>query len=84
MAQCFPNPVRSRAVLQFALPKASAVTLAVYDIQGRRTNTLLSGATLEPGTHSVPLQVDGWKPGIYFYRIEADGRTAVRKLLVAP
>lgn len=84
MAQCVPNPVRSRAEFQFALPKASAVTLAVYDIQGRRTVTLLSGATLEPGTHSVPLQVEGWKPGIYFYRIEAGGRTAVRKMLVVP
>ena len=84
LAQSVPNPARSNAIIRFTLQQETPVTLSIYDVQGRRTATLLSDAMLEPGIHSVPVLIDGWKPGIYFYRIAAGSKTAVRKMLVMP
>jgi hypothetical protein len=82
LAQSFPNPARSSAVIRFALPEAAPVTLSVYDIQGRRVAMPLDHVVQPAGRHDVPVQADLWKPGVYFYRLEAGGRSATRKMLV--
>lgn len=39
----YPNPFRGRTTVQFALPEASHVTLAVYDVLGRQVALLVDG-----------------------------------------
>ncbi len=82
LAQSIPNPAHSSAIIRFALPVAAAVTVSVYDIQGRRVATLLDHVLKEAGRHDVPLQTDRWKAGVYLYRLEAGGRSATRKMVV--
>jgi len=84
LAQSFPNPARSRALIRFMLPSTVVVTLGVYDLQGRRVATLLDHELQSPGTHEVPLRTEGWRAGMYLYRLEAGGTTATRKSLVVP
>ena len=59
--------------------------LTVYDIQGRTVRRLVEGAR-SAGTQSIPW--DGrddrgnlTPTGIYFYRLQAEGREEVRKLI---
>ncbi|MBK7369714.1 MAG: T9SS type A sorting domain-containing protein [Candidatus Eisenbacteria bacterium] len=83
-----PNPVRGEAVLRFALPVESRVTLAVYDAQGRRVRTV-TDATLPAGEHLSRWDArddSGRAPaaGLYFVRLEAAGCTLVRKACSAP
>jgi len=82
LAQSFPNPAHSSAIIRYALPVAAPVTLSVYDLQGCRVATLLDHLFQEAGRHDVPVQADRWKPGIYLYRFEAGGRSATRKMVV--
>jgi len=82
LAQSIPNPARSSAIIRFALPEAVPVTLSVYDLQGRRVAMPLDHEVQQPGRHDVPVQADLWRPGVYFYRLEAGGRSATRKMLV--
>ena len=82
LAQSAPNPARTTAIIHFALPAASPVTLGVYDVQGRRIALLLDHQIQRAGEHDVLVQADRWKPGVYFYRLEAAGRTATRKMIV--
>lgn len=82
LAQSIPNPARSSAIIRFSLPQAAPVTLSVFDVQGRRVASLLDHALQAAGRHDVPLQSDGWKPGVYLYRLEAGGHSATRKLIV--
>ncbi len=82
LAQSFPNPAREGADIRFALPTAAVTTLEVYDVQGRRVSSLLSRALLHAGQHIVPVQVSGWKPGVYLYRLEAAGSSLTRKMVV--
>jgi hypothetical protein len=82
LAQSAPNPARTTAVIHFALPADGPVTLQVFDVQGRRVATLLDRQPHTAGGHDFLLRADVWGPGVYFYRLEAAGRSATRRLVV--
>jgi hypothetical protein len=69
-------------VVQFTLPQAAAVSLAVYDIQGRRIAKVLDHEARAAGSHSVDVRPAGWPTGCYLYRLEAGGFVATSKMLV--
>jgi hypothetical protein len=77
--QSRPNPSDGTAVVAFDLPEAADVTLAVYDISGRKVATPLNGR-LEAGEHEAV--VSGLAPGVYVYRLDAATFSAVRKMVV--
>ncbi|MCX6070640.1 MAG: T9SS type A sorting domain-containing protein, partial [Chloroflexi bacterium] len=77
-----PNPVTSAATLRFALAGTEVVTLAVYDVQGRRVATLLDGAPMSGGEHVVPLRPTGWPVGCYIARLDVEGMTSTRKMVI--
>jgi hypothetical protein len=78
----FPNPVYSSATFRFALPDPAPVTLTVFDLQGRRSATLLNGSTMAAGEHTLPLVTSGWPAGCYLARLEANGVATTRKMVV--
>ena len=82
LSQCVPNPVWADAEVRFGLPRAATVTLTVYDLQGRRVAVPLARSILSAGRHVVTVQTTNWRPGMYLYRLDADGRSAARKMLV--
>lgn len=82
LAQSAPNPARTTAIIHFALPEAGPVTLEVFDVQGRRVATLLDHRMHAAGGHDVLVRADQWGSGAYFYRLEAAGRSATRKMIV--
>src|SRR5262249_54331597 len=48
-----PNPIARDAVFAFDLPAAAQVSLAVYDLSGRRVADVVSGS-LDPGRYQFP------------------------------
>jgi hypothetical protein len=70
-----PNPLRDRGALSFSLPKEGTVSIHLYDLRGRRVQTLMDAIRLPAGSHSVGLdrRAAGLGAGIYFYRIETEG-----------
>ncbi len=83
LEQNFPNPARGTTTIRFALPTAATVTLAVYDIQGRRVAEPLDHSLRAPGRHELLIRSNRWKPGVYLYRLEvAGGASATRKFVV--
>ena len=77
-----PNPAHTSTVIRFTLAAPAPVSLVVFDLQGRRVVTLLDHELQQAGAHDVPVQVGGWRPGVYLYRLEACGTSATRKMLV--
>jgi photosystem II stability/assembly factor-like uncharacterized protein len=78
-----PNPFLPSTRIRFRLEEKAEVRLNVYSAAGRRVRTLLDGS-LDPGSHEVRWRGrdDFGRPaaaGVYFFRLEADGRHAVRK-----
>jgi flagellar hook assembly protein FlgD len=61
------------------------VTIEIFDVSGRHVRTLVSGAE-RPGQRAVSWdgRDDRGRPvgsGVYYYRLEADGFRATRKLM---
>jgi hypothetical protein len=84
-----PNPTGATgAEIRFSLAAPGPTTLAIYDVTGRRVNTLLS-RFLPQGPHSVRWDATDERGarvagGVYFLRLAAAGRTLVRSVVVLP
>lgn len=84
----FPSPARGAATLRFTLPRASSVSLAVFDLSGRRVRRLLDPATsLAAGEQQVRWdgRDDRGAPvgaGVYFAALESDGATRLRRIVL--
>lgn len=82
LAPLQPNPVRTSAIIRYALPAEGPASLDVFDLQGRRVVSLLRRAIRPAGTSQISLGVVGWREGFYFCRLEAGGSVATRKFVV--
>lgn len=79
--QNYPNPFNPLTTISFGLPEASHVRLAVYDISGRLVKTLINGQR-DAGVHEITFDAGNLSSGLYIYRIETDGFTSVKKMLL--
>ncbi|GAA3937081.1 hypothetical protein GCM10022406_21570 [Hymenobacter algoricola] len=82
LAASWPNPAADHTTISFALTKASAVTLSVYDAQGRRVAPLLQAQPRAAGEYAVPFATSSLAAGLYYFRLEADGQTQSRALSI--
>jgi flagellar hook assembly protein FlgD len=81
-----PNPFREGTTLEYALPAADVVDIAVYDAAGRLVRRLANGPQ-SPGVHEVR-----WNgrndsgvsvgSGVYFLRVRAGSQALLRKLVL--
>ena len=91
VARAYPNPVSTRVRIDYSIPDDAAgqtVRLGIYDAAGRLVAPLVEGASAA-GSYSV--QWDGIDvssravaAGVYFYRLEVNGRNVTRKLILIP
>jgi hypothetical protein len=80
-----PNPSRGDVTITYSLPQAGEAHLAIYDVQGRLVRNLVN-RWLPAGKQSLVWDgrdEDGTNApaGVYFYRLDADGRSRLRKLI---
>ncbi len=85
--QVFPNPGSGQRTISYTLPHAGRVHLGVYDAQGRLIEELV--ASRDAGSHTLT-----WSPssardggpashgGVRFVRLDFEGQTLTRELLV--
>ena len=82
----YPNPFNPVTNIAFDVPRASNITLSIYNVRGQKIRTLIN-EPYTPGRYKV--QWDGkngqnikMPSGIYFYKIEAQGFEAVNKMIL--
>ncbi len=83
--EAFPNPFNPQTTIKYALPKKGFVTLAIYDLMGRKVKTLISSKK-EAGFRSVHWDATNDKgesvsAGMYFYTIESDKFRDTKKMI---
>ncbi len=81
LLQNYPNPFNPTTRLSFELAAAGRAKLAVYDMLGRQVSVLFDGF-LGAGSHSAEFNARLLASGVYFYRLEAGGRSLVRKMVL--
>jgi subtilisin family serine protease len=81
-----PNPTAGPALIEYAVPRASDVSVVMFDLQGREVATLASGSHAV-GRYQVTWsgEVDGGpaRAGIYFLRMKAPGFSQTRRVVVS-
>jgi hypothetical protein len=81
LSQNYPNPFNNSTVIKFSLAERNHVNLSVYDITGSRV-ALLVNSEMERGNHNVYFSKPELASGIYFYRLTANGRTFIKKMVL--
>lgn len=80
--QNYPNPFNPSTTIEFDLPKASEVTLKIFNILGEEVVTLVSDR-LTAGNYSYEwFMTSGMASGVYLYRLEAGEYVETRKMLL--
>lgn len=77
----FPNPVDARSRVRFDLPRPGPARLSVYDLTGRRVQTL----TDEPrpaGSHELDWPAPTLPAGLYVLELQTDEGTARTRVVV--
>ncbi len=81
LEQNYPNPFNPSTVINFNLTKKEKVSLAVYDIVGREVATLID-KDFTAGFHSVRFNASNLSSGIYFYRLQTEEHSVVKKMVL--
>jgi hypothetical protein len=81
LKQNYPNPFNPSTIIKYELPKASQVTLKVYDIVGREVSVLVNERR-NAGVQEVKFKAAGLASGVYFYRMQTGDFIQTRKLLL--
>ena len=80
--QNYPNPFNPSTTIRFDLRRATPVSLAIYDITGREITTLLNQQVMSAGRHQMEWNAGKASSGIYFYRLEVNGKQITRKMML--
>lgn len=77
----YPNPSNPATTISFTLPHEGRVRLQVYDILGRMVRSLVDEVR-SAGTYQSIFDGSQLPSGVYIYRLEFEGTTISKKLLL--
>ena len=77
----YPNPTASAVTVSFELFDSTPVRIEVYDLLGRSVVQLASRIHHQ-GQHQVTWDASEASRGVYFIRLELDGRVTTRQVMV--
>jgi hypothetical protein len=84
MGQPRPNPTATGFVVEFDLPEMARVSLDLFDVVGRRVHQLGRPELLSAGRYTRSLHQGGASlaPGVYYLKLVAGPRAAVRSIVL--
>ncbi|MBI5403330.1 MAG: T9SS type A sorting domain-containing protein [Ignavibacteriae bacterium] len=81
LSQNYPNPFNPVTRINFDIPKQGLVTMKIYDILGREVRTLVNEVKA-PGKYSVDFNGTEFASGVYFYRLESNAFTDIKRMIL--
>jgi len=85
-ARNYPNPFNPETTIAFTIPKDTVVKIDIFNVKGQKVKSLLHDKYLK-GTHTIV-----WNStnddnrtvgsGVYFYRVQTNENSAVKKMLL--
>ena len=81
LGQNYPNPFNPVTTIEYEVPEAAFVTLAVFNAFGQQVATLVARRHA-PGRHSVDFDARALPSGAYFYRLTTPSSQRTRPMLL--
>ena len=83
LSQNYPNPFNPSTIINYSLPKASMVSIKIYDILGREVASLVNEMK-DAGTYSVQFSSENYHltSGIYLYQLKAGDFSSMKKMIL--
>jgi hypothetical protein len=81
LSQNYPNPFNPTTNIEYSLPEASMVKLAVYNSLGQEVTNLVNEYKAA-GKYSVDFNANKLPSGIYFYKIQAGNFNKTQKMVL--
>jgi hypothetical protein len=78
----WPNPAAATTSLDYSTDVEGPVTIAVYDVAGRRVTVLLDNAFRPAGPGRVELDTRSMAAGVYFVKMEMAAKSVSRRITV--
>jgi parallel beta-helix repeat protein len=79
--QNYPNPFNSSTDIWFALPENKKVLIDVFDIYGKKIETLVD-ENLPPGYHKTVFEDNNYRDGVYICHIQSGNYKQVIKMVL--
>lgn len=77
----FPNPFNPVTTIQYELPTASNIRIAVYDMLGQEVTELIH-SDMNAGKHNVVWNANEFSSGLYFVKMSFDDQVTIKKVLL--
>ena len=81
LAQNYPNPFNAATTIHYYLNQPSYVTIDIYNLLGRKVETLVPGLG-QTGNHRAVWDSKNNPTGIYFYKINSGDYSVSMKMLL--
>lgn len=82
LSQNYPNPFNPTTVIEFTVAQRAPATLKIFNVLGQEVAELFN-STAEPGQkYKVVFNAKNLSSGIYFSRLESNGRSELKKLVL--
>jgi hypothetical protein len=79
--QNYPNPFNPSTSIKYSVPQASLVTIKIYDVIGNEVQTLVNNKQ-DAGVYEVTFNAGNLASGMYFYKMQTDNFTQVKKMIL--
>jgi hypothetical protein len=81
LEQNYPNPFNPVTSINFSIPKESNVKLTVFDLLGKEVSILIN-KKLSAGNFKVDFDGSELASGTYFYKLDAESFTEIKKMVL--
>lgn len=81
LSQNYPNPFNPTTKIKFDIKKSGLVRLYVYDSRGSLVSELVNG-NYNTGSYEVSFEANKLSSGIYFYKLETEEFSNVKKMML--
>jgi hypothetical protein len=79
--QNYPNPFNPTTNIKFQIRDSRFVTLKVFDALGREV-AILVNENLSAGSYNVDWNASAYPSGVYFYKLQTDNYSEVKKMIL--
>ena len=78
--QNYPNPFNPVTSIPFELKTVTNISLDIYDVLGRKVQTLIHNTVYPAGAHQVQFSGSEFSSGLYYYRLRTDETEIIKAM----